>query len=183
MPKSIIAITGPIASGKDTVKNYICEKYSAKSYKFSQLFRDLLSRLYLDQNRENLQNISQDIRQRFGNDILAKVVSEDLKNSQDEIIVLDGARRLADLKFLWDLPEFSLISVDAKPQIRYERMKKRGENPGDREKTFSQFEMDDKKESEAEIPLVMEKANYNLDNNENLDKLYSQIEAVISKII
>jgi len=61
MPKLIIGLVGPLASGKGVVKDYICEKYQAKSYKFSNTIRDVLKRLHIPISRENMQNISVDL--------------------------------------------------------------------------------------------------------------------------
>jgi dephospho-CoA kinase len=182
MPKIIIGLVGPIASGKDVSKKYIEEKYNASSYKFSTVLRNILNRLYLPIDRENMQNLSLDVRTRFGSDILAKVITEDAKNDKGDIVIVDGVRRMDDIMHLSGLPEFKLISIDASIQTRYERMKLRNENKGDIDKTFEEFLDDCNKEAEQEIPVVMEKAVFKLDNNGSLSELHSQLDKIFDEI-
>ncbi len=183
MSKIIIGLVGPIASGKDVSKKFIEDNYGANSHRFSTMLRDILQRLYLDINRENMQNLSFDIRQRFGEDIMAKVIATDLKNDQHEIVIIDGVRRMADISKLKNFPNFYLISIDAKPKIRYNRLVKRQENIDDNNKTFSQFISDSQAESEKEIPIVMAKAQYKIDNNSSLEALYKQLKDIMKEII
>lgn len=182
MPKIIIGLVGPLASGKEVAKKYLETKHGAGVHRFSSILRDILERLYLPISRENMQNLSLDLRQRFGGDTLARVIAEDVSRDEHEIVVIDGVRRLADIVDLKDLPGFCLISIDAEAKIRYQRMKDRNENKGDDQKSFEQFLEDGAREAELEIPQVMSKARYQLDNNGSLDQLYSQIDEIINNL-
>lgn len=183
MPKAIIGLTGKIASGKEVVKKYLEKKYGATSYKFSGPLRDVLKRLHLPINRENLQDLSLDLRNRFGSDILARVITTDAQEDEHDIVIIDGVRRLDDIKHLHPLPEFLLLSVDADIKTRYERMLLRNENAGDANKTFEQFLEDCNREAEKEIPQAMAAANYQIDNNGDFAALYEQLDKIIAKII
>jgi dephospho-CoA kinase len=129
-----------------------------------------------------MQNLSLDLRNRFGEDILAKVIKEDSKQDDCDYIIIDGVRRVKDIKYFLTLSEFKLISIDADIKIRYERMVERNENEGDDKKTFSEFEAECSKEAEKEIPEVMKIADYTINNNKDFDHLYQQIDEIISKI-
>lgn len=182
MPKLIIGLVGPLASGKGVVKEYLCKKYNAKSYKFSSPIRDILRRIHTVDSRENMQNMSYDLRKRFGEDILAKTIAKDAKEDKSDVIVIDGARRLADITHLQPLPEFKLISIDADIENRFKRVKQRKENPGDSEKTLDEFKADELREAEQEIPKVMAISNYQIDNNSDFSNLYGQIDKIIAKM-
>ncbi|QQG52574.1 MAG: AAA family ATPase [Candidatus Falkowbacteria bacterium] len=182
MSKIIIGLVGPIASGKDVSKKYIEEHYRASSYKFSTVLRDILNRLYIPINRENMQDLSLDLRNRFGSDILARIIATDAKNDNGGIVIVDGVRRMDDIVHLSNLPEFKLISVEADINLRYERMKLRNENEGDAGKTFAEFENDCQKEAEKEIPIVISHAAYHLNNNGTLEELYAKIDKIIAEI-
>lgn len=182
MSKTIIGFVGQIASGKDVCKKYIMEKHGASGHRYSTMLRDILNRLYLPMTRENIQNLSTDLRSRFGEDTMARVIAEDIKNDQHEIVIVEGIRRLADIVSLKDFPNFYLISLEAETQIRYERLVKRNENAGDSEKTYQQFLTDEKKETELQIPEVMAIAKYRIDNNGSFDDLYAQIDKIITDI-
>src|SRR3989344_2132033 len=99
MKKIIVGFAGEIASGKGTATKYVVEKYHAVSDRFSTMLRDIADRVYLEQSRNNLQKISTMLRQTFGDDFLAKVISNDVQKNQSDIVVVDGIRRLPDIKY------------------------------------------------------------------------------------
>ena len=127
--KIILGLVGPIAAGKGTIATYLEQKYSASTYRFSSIMRDLLIRLHLPLSRENLQDISTMLRQRFGEDLFAKVIAENVIQDNNKIIVVDGIRRLADIKYLTRIKDFVLVKVAADPHLRYQRLIKRTEIP------------------------------------------------------
>lgn len=182
MPKLILGFVGKLASGKAVCQKYINEKYDSDSFRFSSILRDVLNRLYIPISRANLQDLSLALRNTFGGNILAEVIGQDAKNSKKNIVVIDGIRRLDDISKLKDMPGFKLISIDASPQIRYERMKLRNENAGDADKSYEQFVIDSEREAELQIPEVMQNADFHLDNNGDLENLYHQIDKMIKEI-
>src|SRR3989339_833723 len=96
MAEIILGLVGPIASGKDTVKKYLEKKHGATGCRFSSI-----------------------LRQKFGEDILAKAIASDAIKLKSNIVVVDGVRRMADIKFLKNTPGFYLVAVDAEPKILY----------------------------------------------------------------
>ncbi|MDP2708705.1 MAG: AAA family ATPase [bacterium] len=177
--KIIIGLTGEICAGKGTVVKYLEKKHGATSYRFSTMLRDLLGRLYLPVSRENMQNISTAIRQHLGEDIMAKVIAEDVKNDDNRVIVVDGVRRVPDIKYLREVPGFKLVRLVANPKTRYDRLIARKENPGDETKTYEQFLADHKKEADNQVPIVMTQADLEINNNGSLEDLYRQVDQII----
>jgi len=180
--KIIIGLTGQIACGKGVIKKFLIEHYKASDYRFSTILRDVLIRLGIEQSRENIQKMSTLLRKTFGEDILAKVMANDAKNDNHHFIVIDGIRRLADIKYLREVDGFFLVSVEASEKIRHQRVIERNENPGDNKKTFSDFLKDQNEESESQIPKTMSKADFVIDNNGNWEELWDQIHQLVKKI-
>jgi dephospho-CoA kinase len=183
MSKIIIGFVGQIACGKEVIKKYVAEKYNSKDCKFSSSLRDVLNRLNIEVTRENLQKVSTSLRSTFGEDLLAKAISCDASNLDSEVVIIDGVRRMSDIKYLKDLPNFYLIKVEADEKTRYERMKVRNENKGDSEKTFEQFLADQNNEAEKGIPEVMNFAKLSINNNGTLDELHNQTDKIIKNIL
>lgn len=177
--KIILGLVGKIASGKGTVTTFLENKYNASTYRFSDIMRDILVRLHLPINRSNMQLISTLIRQNFSEDIFSKIVARNVIKDNNKIIVIDGIRRMSDIKYLAKNKNFKLIKIDASSEARYERLLKRNENLGDKKKTYKDFLADQEKEADAEIPKVMEKAKIILDNNGTFKDLYSKIIEII----
>lgn len=183
MSKVIIGLVGQIASGKEITKKYIIQKYGAESVKFSQIVRDMLARIDTPATRENMSALSLGLRQIFGEDIFAKAIINDVNSFHSDIVIVDGVRRMEDIEFLKDLPQFALVSVDATPENRYERMKARNENPGDAEKTFEEFLQQQLLETEMTIAHVMSEAQYQITNNGTLDELHAQTDKLITDLM
>lgn len=182
MSKIILGLNGPLAAGKGTVAKYLKEKHNAAIYRFSTPLRDILDRIYINQDRKNMQDLSLDLRTRFGDDLLASIIAKDVASDKSEIIIVDGVRRLPDIKYLRELSAFYLITIKADQEIRWERMTKRGENPDDKDKTFEQFQKDEQAEAEIHIAEVGKTAEFTLDNNGSIDDLQRQIEEILNKI-
>lgn len=178
--KKIIVFCGLLASGKGTAAKYLVAKYGAASFRFSSILRDLLKRLYLPDARANLQKMSQILRENFGQDILSKTIAHDADEAQNNLVVIDGARRQTDIEYLQKLPGFILVAINVDQKIRYERLVKRNENPGDSDKTFEQFVQDEKAEAEIQIPDLMKTATINIDNNGSLEDFYKQLDEAVS---
>jgi len=183
MQKIIIGLVGQIACGKEAIKKYLAKKYNTKDCKFSTPLRDVIERIGIQESRENLQKLSTSLRANFGEDLLAKVIAMDASKLDSEIVVIDGVRRMADMKYLKELPNFYLIKVEVDAKIRYQRMVARNENAGDKDKTFEQFIADQNNETEKEIPTVMDFAKISIDNNGTLEELYRKTDKVISDIL
>lgn len=183
MAELILGLTGPFASGKGTVKEYVIKKYGARDCRFSTILRDVLSRVDLPTSRDNLIKISTVLRQTFGEDLLAKAIAKDASNLDSKIVVIDGIRRMTDIGHLINLNHFVLVSVDADPKIRYERLVSRNENEGDGAKTFEGFLVDHERETEVTIPEVMSFAKEKINNDGDFDSLYKQIDTIISKYL
>lgn len=180
--KIIIGLTGQIACGKGVVKKFLIEKYHASDYRFSTILRDVLIRLNIEQSRANIQKMSTLLRQTFGEDLLAKVMADDVKKDNHNFIVIDGIRRMADVKYLKDVPGFFLVSIEADQKIRHQRVIERNENPGDDKKTYEDFLNDENSETEQQIPETMSKADFIIKNNGSWDELWEQIHQLVKKI-
>lgn len=179
MSKIILGFAGEISSGKGTAAKYLVEKYAGSTHRFSTMLRDVASRMYLEENRENLQKISTIFRQNFSEDILSKVIFHDTQNDEHEVVAVDGVRRYSDIEYLKTLPEFKLVYVEASLEKRFERIVNRGENADDSSKTLEQLKKDQEQEAESQIRDLKNKADFVVNNDGTFDELYAQIDKII----
>lgn len=177
--KIIIGLTGLIASGKGTAASYFVKKHKAQAFKFSDILRDLLDRLYLPQTRDNLQDISIILRRHFGEDLLANAIAQDIKKSAKKLIVIDGIRRLADIKNLKKIKGFKLVAIRTDERLRYQRLTNRRENTDDKKKSWAEFKKEGRAETERQIAGVMRQANIVVDNNGSLKAFYRQLDRLV----
>ncbi len=181
--KIIIGLAGEIASGKTTATEYLKEKYNAVSFRFSDPLREILKILFLPETRENLQDISIILRNRFGEDILSKVMSERIKNSDKNLIIIEGVRRINDVEFVRELSNFYLIYLKSGDRKRFERVSKRTENLDDKGKTWEEFQKDEQKDTEQTIRKTLEISNFVIENDKELKILYNKIDEIMKKIL
>jgi len=179
--KIIIGLAGEIACGKGAVVDYLVKKHKASFYRYSRILRDILDRVYEEQTRKNMTDLSDWLRKNFGQNILSKTLARDIEQDKNKLIVFDGIRRVPELNIFKKTPGFILIRIVGEPKIRYERFIKRNENPGDNKKTYAQFLKDLKGVSDYEIPKVMEQANFEINNDGDLKNLHKQIDQIVLK--
>ncbi|XLQ19797.1 MAG: AAA family ATPase [Candidatus Moraniibacteriota bacterium] len=179
MTRMVLGLAGEMASGKGTVSEYLNEKCDTSQHRFSTMLRDVLDRLHLENSRDNLQNLSTMLRQTYGEDTMARVMAEDAKSDAAEIIVIDGVRRMDDIKYLKELPEFKLVYIDVDIRTRYERIIQRSENVDDQNKTFEEFEAESKNESEAQVKGLKEFADVIINNSGSVEELHKQVDDLV----
>lgn len=182
MNKIIFGIVGGLASGKTTLAEYLGKAYKCNTYRYSTMLRDILNRIYVEQSRTNLQQLSTFLRETYGQDVMSRVIAQDVDNDQNDIVVVEGIRRPTDITHLRELPGFHLIFVDANQRIRYERIVSRGENPDDAFKTFEAFQKDEAAEADRLISEIAREASYTIDNNSNKEAFYAQAETILQEI-
>jgi len=133
----IIGLTGTIGSGKEAVKEIIMHNYSCYYSTLSALIRtEALEKRKIKVDRNNLQDLGNELRKQYGNDVLVKLAWNFLQKNK-EFIIIDGIRNPGEVDFLKKVSEFYLIAVDAPVEIRFERLAKRG-GPKD-VKTMEEF--------------------------------------------
>ncbi|MFA5994540.1 MAG: AAA family ATPase [Parcubacteria group bacterium] len=181
MEKIVIGLAGEMASGKGTIAAYLNENCGGSTHRFSTILRDVAARMYLEENRENLQKISTLFRQNFSEDILSKVIFKDVENDASAVVAVDGVRRFSDIVYLKQMPNFRLIYVEAGMEKRFERIIKREENVDDAGKTFEQFKKEQAQEAESQISALRAGADFVVDNNGTLEDLHAQIDRIIEK--
>ena len=149
LPFYIIGLTGRNAAGKGTVAKLL-KKRSFEYHSLSDTLRN-------------------ELRSSGGSGILADLMIENISTSANHIV--DSIRNPSEADSLnrkYSNHEFYLISVDADPEIRFQRLKTRG-RVGD-SSTWEQFlhqealeESDDP--SKQQLLLTMKKADFSLDNS------------------
>ncbi len=158
MPKLIIGLVGQAGCGKGTAADLLRNEYGAGYVRFSSFLGSMLDLLAIEKSRENMIKISNAMRAEFGEDVLSYTVEKYALSAEQDIVVVDGIRRPQDIVALEPLPQFKLIAIDVPAELRFERMKKRGEKATEADMTWEQFLNEEKAPTEVSIPRVMDRA-------------------------
>lgn len=185
MTNLIIGLIGQNGSGKSKAATYLFERYNSElkveAFAFSTLLRNILADLEVEESRKNLLKYSEILRKHFGQDLLSRHISEQIRLSKADLIIVEGIRRKPDLSCL-NFHNFHLISLIAKPEIRYQRLISRKQNPGDEQKSYADFLVDQESEPERDIQKIAKKAKIVIDNSGTLKELQLQLELAITKL-
>ncbi|MEA3255864.1 MAG: AAA family ATPase [Candidatus Altiarchaeota archaeon] len=176
--KFVIGLAGTIGSGKTIVSEHIHKKYGAGQKRFSQILMDILDRLYLPHERSFLQKIGASLRESLGDDVIVNTFKRDLKRDDSGIIVIDGIRYTNEVDMLRKFRNNILLSIDAPPELRYERCRMRGEK-GEDKISIEEFLKAEKRETERHIPDVAGVADYCIENTGSVEELLNKIDDIL----
>lgn len=182
--KIIIGIAGNIGAGKGTVREYIQRKYQAKTIAYSDILKDILQRLHLAINRQNLANLANCLRSTFGENILSAVLEQDIQQQKGEIIVFEGIRKKAELDYFKKKSDnFFLLFVDTPLEVAYQRLLKRQEKVDDQTKTLAEFKKDYQHSADRDVPKLKQWADFVIDNSRGLKQTFQQIDEIMAIIL
>ncbi|MGC8812046.1 MAG: AAA family ATPase [Candidatus Aenigmatarchaeota archaeon] len=187
--EKVIGITGTIASGKDTVKRILQARFNCYTVSLSSVIRaELEKKKNKNFSRKNMQDLGNELRKKYGSKILAMLAVEYLQKDK-EVIIVDGIRNPGEIDFLRQKfkDKFVLIGVDAPPEIRFERIRKR--NDSSDPKTWEEFlEIDKRDQGENEPEYgqrtkdCLKKADFLIVNDSSLEDLENKVNEIIAKI-
>lgn len=169
-----IGLTGTNGAGKGEVAAF----FQKKGYDYvslSDAIREELRARGLEASRDNLISCGNELREKFGPDILARRAVEKIKGPS----VIDSIRNSREVEYLRSLGDFILIAVDAPVEIRFERARKRGRN----ESAVSLEEFRKKEELEKttaensqQLEACLKLADLTITNDGSLEELWKKLE-------
>lgn len=180
--KKIIGLVGETGSGKDTFCQHIQKtvKKPVFCFRFSDPLSEILKILFAEIKKEDQQWLGKILRKRYGNDILAKSMAQRIKNIKKGIIILNGIRYWEEYKMIKNL-KGKVIYITANPQLRWQRLRKRGEKKDDFS-SFEKFLERERAKTEILIPKIGQKADFKIKNNGSFTSFYREIRRVIKKL-
>lgn len=182
-PRLVIGLVGRKGSGKGKCAGILKTTYGASVYRFSDVLRDILDRLFVEKNRENLIKLSEVLRQGFGEEILRHALLKQAEQDPAPLVVLDGIRRVEELRALQEIPGFHLVNISAPLETRYARIKQRGENAGETTRTLESFRELEQASTEVTISDVEVLAERTVDNSGDADQLAAQIDELMTSLL
>jgi len=187
----IIGITGTLASGKTSVKDFFLSRFSSSYFvSLSEIIKEELLKEGKELKRENFVEKGNELRKRYGNHVLAEVATLTLpREIENCIVIIDGIRNPGEVEYLREKfgKDFVLIGVDAPRELRFKRMLERRKE-GDPQ-TYQEFlEMDERDmgknqpEYGQNVEACLKLVDYLIINDKSVEDLNEKLEE-ISRII
>jgi len=176
----MFGLAGEMLSGKSSAAKFLVQHFPVKELRMSMILNKILDLLVLPASRQNQQTLARILREQFGDYILAHAVGEYAKEQKDHVFLIDGIRKLDELKELQQRANFKLIYVKAPMQLRYQRLKQRQEKVGEELKTFEEFENAHGAESEIDIQKLLEYADFVIENSGDDQKFQADLTRVFT---
>lgn len=190
--KMIIGVVGKIAAGKTTVAKFFEEKGFCR-VSCSDPLIDLLTHNVSDYSwipelpekaeptRDRLIEFGKYLKDKYGGDILIRLAVDKKRHCKN--IVIDGVRSIEEVETIKRLGG-KVIYVEARPEVRYERLRKRG---AEKDKVIQSFEdflrMDEEEEKLYHTTKLKEVADYVIVNEGTLEELREKVEKIILEVV
>jgi dephospho-CoA kinase len=182
-PELVLGLVSSVCAGKSTLSEFLINKYGFFHTSFSGIIKEEIEKKGQEVNRDRLQAVGGELREKYGPEILAKRVWERVLVSGKSGAVVDGLRSVEEARFLKGKPNFYLIAVLAKPRIRYQRMIKRGRKGESLSwKEFQKMEERDKKAEGRDIVGCLKMADFKIENNGTIKEFQEKIEVLSRKL-
>ena len=184
----LIGIGGTNGSGKDTIGKILEEKHGWKFISLTDVLRDIAVSRGLTIDRENLRQISAELREKHSTGIMIDLVIESYKklDQKYEGLVTASLRNAGEADRVHALGG-TVIWVDADPKLRHERISSR--QRADDKVSFEQFmEQEDiemhgaTNKYELKSADVKAKADKGLNNDSDYEAFVNKIDTLVKSI-
>ncbi len=174
----VIIITGLPWSGKWTASDYLSKENDAVVYRFSDPLHALLGNFDIPNTRENLATLSQSLRKHFWEDIMGRWVLEFIEKNSGNLIILEWIRRIESLTEFKDLVD-AIIWIESSPELRYERIRARGEKTWESSMRLEDLGKYDNLETELSLEAFRKIANIVVENTSTKESLYNKLDLIL----
>lgn len=171
----IIGLTGTLGAGKSSLAGFLKEKGYIQ-YVMSDILREEAKQQGKAEDRDSLLDIGNTLRKTYGQGILVEKVIKKAQQNNDDKVIIDGIRSFGEIETLKKNGGL-LIGIDSSIEIRYARNKKRGSSKDNI--SFEKFKEQEKKEPLQEC---IQKADYVIFCDGNLDDLRKEMEKMIQEL-
>lgn len=183
--KRIFAFAGRNGSGKETASNRAAQALRAPHHTYSDILVETFDLWGVHPcSRPQQQSLSTFMRDLLGQDAMARVMDKKCAEAASDEVVIDGVRRMDDIKSLkleyGD--RFFLVWIETDVKIRYVRLKLRKEKKGESMMPWEDFLKQEVAETELQLDQVREACSYHFDNNGTLEMLNLQVDGFLKEL-
>lgn len=181
----IIGITGTLGAGKGTIVEYLTREENFEHYSVRGYLKEEMKRLGMPQNRDSMTVLANRLRAAYGPSYIIDQLY-DRARVEGLDCVIESIRTPGEVLALRRKPDFYLLAVDADPEKRYKRIKKRASETD--QVSFKEFIDNESRELQSDDPAkqnlvrCISMADYNFNNDGTVNQLISEVKRVMEEI-
>jgi dephospho-CoA kinase len=177
--KLVIGLTGMPGSGKSLVVK-VAEEQGYAVVTMGDVIRAETAARGLELNPSNVGKVMLELRKNGGDGVIAEKCILKILENQNQKIIVDGLRSYFEAEiFKKKLENFTLVSLHASPQTRFERLSTRGRS--DDPKDWSVFHERDMRELGVGIGNVIAMSEYVIINDGTKEMLNEKATELLRK--
>jgi len=178
--KLVIGLAGMPGAGKSVVVN-VARANDYSVVVMGDIVRKEAERRGLKPSPKNLGKIMLELRQKEGNNVIAKRCIPKIENTKEQKIIVDGIRSLSEVEeFKKHFQKFTLIAIQASPVTRFKRLyrRQRSDDPA----SWEIFQERDRRESNVGLEQAIATAEHTIINEEEISTVKEKIKEVLRKV-
>ena len=175
----VIGFCGKSGSGKTKALEYIADLGPIVT--MGDVIRNEAKTRNIELSSENLGKIAIDLREKYGQDIVAKRCVELIKSLNKEVVFVDGMRSKIEINVFREEWKFPIVAIELGEQERFNRLLARGRS--DDPKSINELRARDKRENNFGLDEVIKAANYTIINDKSNKSLKKNIRKLVKKIL
>lgn len=162
----IIGITGTLGAGKGTIVDFLVKEKAYLHFSVRQYLIEEIKGRGMIVNRDSMTNVANDLR---ANNSPAYIIEELYKEASaaGKNSIIESIRTPGEIEYLKKQGDFILLAVDAKPELRFDRIKIRASETDKID--FATFTANEKREMNSNDP-----------NKQNLGKCIAMADIVLN---
>lgn len=179
----LIGITGSFGAGKGCVSDYLVNQKGFAHFSARAFITEEIIRRGLDINRDVTTIVANDLRKQGGPTyIFEQLVRQAEAHGGDAVV--ESVRAVAEAKYIKQKGGV-VLGVDADPQIRYERIVKRGSETD--HVSFEEWHEQELRESNPDDPTkqdifgALKASDYIILNTDSLESLETEVEKFLAR--
>ena len=162
LSKLIVCLTGMPGAGKSTIANGLKSK-NFKVINMGDAVRNEAKKRNLEPTGENLGQLMLELRKVNGPGAVAMLIEDEIKNSESDVIIIDGIRSNEEIQILRSIGMVKLLSIHASTDTRFNFLSERGRS--DDPQSRDHFDERDTREIGVGISAPIALADESISNN------------------